>query len=143
MWRSSKQPFPCLATAESELVEAIEGVIVGDSLACMIEELEGKSDKTLLCDSTAAVCLATQRVGCWRTRHLKVRAAHLRWRIENDWEMVHQNGKELVADLGTKVLGPIRFTELKELMSMERMPEPAMEKVMARELQRRMLRSMD
>ena len=33
MWRSSKQPLPCLSTAESDLVEAIEGVIVGDSLA--------------------------------------------------------------------------------------------------------------
>ena len=80
MWRSSKQPFPCLSTAKSELVEAIEGVIVGDSLACMIEELEGKIEKTLFCDNTAAVCLATQKIGSWRARHLKVRAAHLRWR---------------------------------------------------------------
>ena len=74
MWRSSKQPFPCLSTAETELVAAIEGVIVGDSLACIVEELEGKVDKQLVWDNMAAVALSTTRTGAWRTRHLKVRA---------------------------------------------------------------------
>ena len=74
MWRSSKQTFPCLSTAETELVAAIEGVIVGDSLACIVEELEGKVDKQLVCDNMAAVALSTTRTGAWRTRHLKVRA---------------------------------------------------------------------
>lgn len=39
----------------------IEGVILGDSLACMIEELEGKIEKTLLCDNTAAAPIRVER----------------------------------------------------------------------------------
>ena len=84
LWRSSKQPFPCLSTAESELVEAIEGIILGDSLACMVEEVEGKIPKILRCDNSAAVSLSTAKRGVWRTRHLRVRAAHLRWRIDSE-----------------------------------------------------------
>ena len=38
LWKSSKQPFPCLSTAE--------GVILGDSLACLVEEVEGRVKKT-------------------------------------------------------------------------------------------------
>ena len=48
--------------------------------------------------------------------------------------MIHQSGKEPVADLGTKVHGPIRFSEMKTLMNLEKMPEPALEKVMADDL---------
>ena len=91
-------------------MEAIEGV--------MIEELEGKIGKILLCDNSAAVRLATQRMGSWRTRRLKVKAAHLRWRSENGgWDMVHKKGKELVAGVGTKVMGPLRVNELNQMMN--------------------------
>ena len=124
MWRSSKQPFPCLSTAETELVEAIEGVIVGDSLACIVEELEGRVDKQLVCDNMAAVALSTTRTGAWRTRHLKVRATHLKWRVEaGDWKMHHRRGTELVADMGTKLLGANKTKDLSKKMNLEWLPD--------------------
>ncbi|CAL1130099.1 unnamed protein product [Cladocopium goreaui] len=124
MWRSSKQPFPCLSTAETELVEAIEGVIVGDSLACIVEELEGRVDKQLVCDNMAAVALSTTRTGAWHTRHLKVRATHLKWRVEaGDWKMQHRRGTELVADMGTKLLGANKTKDLSKKMNLEWLPD--------------------
>ena len=135
LWTSSKQPLPCLSTAESELVEAIEGVILGDSLACLVEEVEGKIQKTLKCDNAAAVSLSTAKGGAWRTRHLRVRAAHLRWRIDSDeWKMEHQYGKSLVADLGTKVLSAHRVKDLMEKMNLAEQPR-AVDQRVAAELQ--------
>ena len=71
------------------------------------------------------------KVGSWRTRHLKVRSDN------GDWDIVHKKGEELVADLGTKVMGPLRVEELKKLMNLERMPEPVQEKGLADDLVQR------
>ena len=38
-WKSCKQPFPALSTAEAELIEVIEAVVVGDSIACLVAEM--------------------------------------------------------------------------------------------------------
>ena len=38
-WRSGKQPLVTLSTAESELLEAIEGVVLGNSTKGLVEEL--------------------------------------------------------------------------------------------------------
>ena len=32
-WRSSKQPFPTLSTAESEMMEGVEGFTIGDAIS--------------------------------------------------------------------------------------------------------------
>ena len=37
-WKSCKQPFPALSTAEAEHIEVIEAVVVGDSIACLVDE---------------------------------------------------------------------------------------------------------
>ena len=131
LWRSSKQPFPCLSTAESELVE-VEGVILGDSLACMVEEVEGKIPKTLRCDNAAAVSISAAKGGAWKTRRLRVRAAHLRWRIDSEeWQMFHQPGKGLGADLGAKVMSAVRVKELMEKMNLTAQPRAADRRVAA------------
>ena len=43
-WRSGKQPFPTLSTAEAELVEAIEAFTLGDSVDALISEHESGYD---------------------------------------------------------------------------------------------------
>lgn len=40
-WKSSRQPFPALSTAEAELIEVIESAILGDSVSCLVEEMAG------------------------------------------------------------------------------------------------------
>ena len=87
-WKSCKQPFPALSTPEAELIEVIKAVVVGNSIACMVEEMIPGVAKYLKCDNTAAVSIASCATGAWRTRHLKARAAHLRWKLQaGQWEL--------------------------------------------------------
>ena len=73
--------LPALSTAEAELIEVIEAVIVGDRIARLVDEMVRDVPKFLKCDNTAAVSIASCATGAWRTRRLKVRAAHLKWRL--------------------------------------------------------------
>ena len=123
-WKSCKQPFPALSTAEAELIEVIEAVVVGDSIACLVDEMVRDVPKFLKCDNTAAVSIASCATGAWRTRHLKVRAAHLKRRIQSgQWELKYQPGRELIADIGTKALPVARVNELRQRMRMSWQPD--------------------
>ena len=112
------KPFP-LSTAESELLEAIEGLRTGDAVDCLINEHEELYKKTLFVDNLAATGFFADGNANWRTRHLRLRAQHVRWRITNlDWRVRHLSGAVMIADLGTKALTIQRARELKELMMM-------------------------
>lgn len=118
-WRSCKQPFPALSTAEAELIDVIKAVVVGDSISCviMVDEMTGGA-KYLKRDNTAAVSIASSATGAWRTRHQKVRAAHLRWKLQAGmWELKYQPGRDLIADVGTKALRAARMTEMRKNVS--------------------------
>ena len=124
-WRSAKQPFPTLSTAESELLEAVEGLVVGDALDALVREHEWKKGedymKIILVDNQAATVLLSESSGAssWRTRHLRLRAQHLKWRVANtDWLVRHVPGSLMVADMGTKALPLQRLAELKALAGM-------------------------
>ena len=122
-WTSTRQPFPALSMAEAELIAMLEGLVLGESVGCLVEELADYQQKTLYCDNTAAVALATAKGGSWRTRHLKVRAAHLRYKTETEeWKVRHKAGQDMVADIGTKALRGDRMSYLNELMKV--MPAP-------------------
>ena len=125
-WKAGKQAFPALSTAESELIEAIDSVILGDSVEALITDTLGMDNfkKMLLSDNAAAVAIATDVTGSWRTRHLRLRSFHLRWRIRaGDWEIRHCPGQQMFADLGTKPLGPARIKELCGLWDLKAMRE--------------------
>lgn len=120
MWKSGRQSMPSLSTAESELGEAIEGLTMGDSVDVLVQEMAERSyEKVIKIDNTAAVSLLTEPAGSWRTRHLRLRAAHLRWRLGRlDWLVESIPGEDQVADVGTKVLSSLRLEALKKMMSM-------------------------
>ena len=125
-WRSGKQPFPTMSTAESELVEAIEAFTLGDSVGAMIAEHEDPHAKRLLVDNSATVSLLGEGPTSWRTRHLKLRAKNLRWRVSSlDWKINFLPGQSQIADVGTKPLGPQRLEFLKKLMNMGQPPKEA------------------
>ena len=108
-WKAGKQAFPALSTAERELIEAIDGIVLGDSVEALVANVLGIDDlqKMLLSDNAAAVSIATDTGGAWRTRHLRL--LHLRWRVrEGGWLMRHCPGQQMLADPGTKPLGPSR-----------------------------------
>lgn len=118
-WKSGRRPFPALSTAESELLEAIEGLQTGDAVDSMIQEHKEPYVKTLFVDNLAATGFFSDGHANWRTRHLRLRAQHVRWRITNlDWRVRRLCGVIMIADLGTKPLPVQRTLELKELMPM-------------------------
>ena len=123
-WRSSRQSFPTMSTAESELAECLEGIVLGESVEALVAEIEEAAGnhyvRQLLTDSSSAIAIASEGSGSWRTRHLRVRAFNLRWRLEDQsWSMHHVPGIRMLADMGTKALSGKRLEELRALWKLE------------------------
>ena len=111
----------------------LEGLVMGESVGWLVEEIADYQEKTLFCDNTAAVALATSKGGSWRTRHLKIRAAHLRYKTETEeWKVRHLAGLDIVADIGTKALRGDRIAYLNELIKV--IPAPRTAEVSAQAL---------
>ena len=121
-WKSSRQEFPALSTAKCELMQMIEGVVMGDAVAVLINEIEEGANymRYLFGDNQAAIQLCAESTGAWRTRHLRLHVFHLRWRIQADeWQVRHLPGVEMIADVGTKALTGAKPKELMKLMGMK------------------------
>ncbi|CAE7540315.1 RE1 [Symbiodinium sp. CCMP2592] len=116
-WRSSRQPLVALSTAETELMEAVEGAVVSYSTKCLIEELLDKPlHITLHVDNSAAISLMTTASGTWRTRHLRLRANWIKEKILlREVAVVHEPGTTQRADIGTKPFNKDRLQQLKDL----------------------------
>ena len=114
VWRAGRQALVTLSTAESELLEAVEGTVIGLSTRGLLSELFGKElPITIWVDNSAAIALLTTSSGSWRTRHLRLRS---------NWVREMSNRKELTikyvpgelqrADLGTKPFTRERLRQL-------------------------------
>ena len=118
-WRSGRQAHVTLSTAESELCEIIEGMIGGESIVVVLEELMPQIIKVLRTDSSSAVSILASDGGSWRTRHLRLRSAFARQAVLNaEWALQHVAGLQMIADIGTKPLASGRIQDLKVLMGM-------------------------
>ena len=127
-WKSSRQSSPTLSTGEAELMECLEGIIMGESVEALISEIEEAMGCTykrqLLSDSSAAIAITSEAGGSWRTRHLRVRAFNLRWRLmDESWSIHHVMGETMLADLGTKALTGRRIDDLRRLWRLEPLEE--------------------
>ena len=123
-WRSGRQTLTCLSTAESEMVEVIEGLVAGESVAVVASELEEGLVKVAWTDNQAASIILTADGGNWRTRHLKMRAAAARQSIAaGEWIMRFKGGEKMTADIGTKPLPSSRYEMLKKEIKMKKRPE--------------------
>ena len=114
-WRSSRQPFVCLSTAECELMASIEALVMAMSMRAITDQFEkGDSKIGLKVDNQAAIVLASPASSAsWRTRHLRVRASFLREKIElNQVALEFVPGKLQLADLLTKSFPRQRLQEL-------------------------------
>lgn len=124
VWRSARQSTVTLSTAEAELNELIKGLMLGESVAEVVEELEPQVAKVMISDSQAAVNIVQAEGGSWRTRHLRLRAAHAKQRFtKGDWVLQHRAGEVMVADIGTKPLTSTRLNQLKEMIGMVKIEE--------------------
>ncbi|CAE7038253.1 RE1 [Symbiodinium sp. CCMP2592] len=116
-WRSARQQLCTLSTAESELLEAVEGVVLGRATKGLLDELTGRDLRmNLLVDNAAAVTLLASLSGSWRTRHLRLRSNWLRELIQNKAvNLRHQPGEGQRADIGTKPFSKVRLEQLVKL----------------------------
>ncbi len=104
LWKSSRQPLVTLSTAEAELLEVVESLTMGESVAVVANELGPE---------------VVSEGGSWRTRHLRIRSAFARSTIQQgNWAIHHVPGLNMVADVGTKALSSQRLGFLKKLMGM-------------------------
>ncbi|CAE7214179.1 RE1 [Symbiodinium sp. CCMP2456] len=116
-WRSARQQLVTLSTAESELLEAVEGMVQGRATKGLLDELTNdKVIMNLLVDNAAAVTLLGSATGSWRTRHLRLRSNWLRELIQaKAVNLRHQPGDGQRADLGTKPFSRERLQQLVRL----------------------------
>ncbi|CAE7191630.1 unnamed protein product [Symbiodinium sp. KB8] len=121
-WRMTKQPTVVLSAAEAELVELVNASQQAAGLQAWVEEASPEdSGKPLILrvDNTAACGLATTAPGSWKTRHLKVKARHLRFETsEGRIKVVHTPGEVQAADMGTKPVPAARLVDLRKLWGM-------------------------
>ena len=121
-WRMTKQPTVVLSAAEAELVELVNASQQAAGLQAWVEEASPEdSGKPLILrvDNTAACGLATTAPGSWKTRHLKVKARHLRFETsEGRIKVIHTPGEVQAADMGTKPIPMARLVDLRKLWGM-------------------------
>ena len=120
LWKSGKQPVLSVSTAESELIELMEGACCGEAVRVVVEEIMSSRVRAIsFCDNAASVTIVTSDSGSWRARHLRKRAHVLRGRVgAGHWAVRFQSGLENPSDLGTKIISVERFRMLKEMMGM-------------------------
>ena len=119
LWKSSKQSVLSVSTAESELIELVDGACSGEAVKVVLEELTSDRVHSMsFTDNAAAVSITTADSGSWRTRHLRKRASVLRARIAvGEWAVKHLPGNTMPADLGTKVAKALKAIILVAKMS--------------------------
>ena len=103
-----------LSTAESELIEAVDGAVLGLSCRGVISELLETSPKIVIhLHTQSALALVHGQAGSWRTRHLRLRVRWLRERIMNgEVQVIYEPGATQRADLGTKPFTRERLRQL-------------------------------
>ena len=122
-WRSGRQSFITLSTAEAEMMEIMESMVAGESIGAIADELYGELHRKSWTDSQAALSILSSDGGSWRTRHLRLRASAARQSInQGNWSIQHQPGNKMTADIGTKPLSSERIKVLREEMNMFEVP---------------------
>ncbi|CAE7208121.1 GIP [Symbiodinium sp. CCMP2592] len=113
-WKSSRQSLVTTSSAETELLAASEGATLTYSIDAMLSDVGVfPSSREIRVDNSAAITLASEEGGSWRTRHLKVRAAALRQRIQEGWaNIAYCPGEWQLADGLTKILASKRMDML-------------------------------
>lgn len=122
LWKSGKQSVVTASTAESEMVEILEGALAGDAVRVVLEEaLDVKARAVSFTDNTASVAIVTGAVDHGEHKASKKNVPtsfEPKSFKETGFFLMHRPGSELPADLGTKVLSQEKFKRLKVLMGM-------------------------
>ncbi|CAE7496785.1 GIP, partial [Symbiodinium necroappetens] len=120
-WRCGRQALVALSGAEAELIEAISAAQMSYGVIAVTNELQSaKPTLVLKVDNSAAVGLSSESAGTWKTRHLRVRAYHLREAVRlKEITTEHIPGVGQLGDLGTKAFHRPRLQELLRLWGLQ------------------------
>ena len=126
-WRCGKQALVSLSVAEAELIEAINTTQLAYGISAITNEIHQRSAEIVIkVDNSAAVGLSNESSGTWKTRHLKVRAFHLREAVRlGELRIEHIPGLLQLSDLGTKAFHRPRLQELLSLWGLRSRAEEA------------------
>ena len=114
--------------AECELVEFVNTITAGESIAVVLQELTSTVRKIGWCDSKAALGILENEGGNWRTRHLQFRSAYVRQLVlSGEWLACHVPGSNMIADLGTKALSSLKIHQLRTALGMHNPPKVLLE----------------
>ena len=119
-WESGRQSLTSLSTAEAELIGLVYGSQVLEAVAVLAEELRQQPcDLSLYGDNAAALAIATGPPTSWRTRHLRLRSAALRERVERgSLHVYHLRGEWMPADALTKAMPVAKFATMINLLNL-------------------------
>jgi transposase InsO family protein len=119
-WQSLKQKIVALSTCEAEYVAAATGACQGVWLRRLLEEIAGAQAPPMLrVDNQPAIALAKNPVLHDRSKHIDVKFHFLRSCVDEGKiviEFVDTNRQ--LADILTKSLGRLRFSEMKKMIGM-------------------------
>ncbi|CAE7767290.1 RE2 [Symbiodinium sp. CCMP2592] len=121
-WRSGRQGLIATSSAETELLAASEGSTLTASVDALLNDMGAHVDgRELRVDNSAAIVLASEEGGSWRTRHLKVRAGALRQLVQQGWIAIsYCPGDRQLADGLTKILAAKRMGWIMESWGLRR-----------------------
>ena len=123
-WRSGRQAFTTLSSAESELVALQETFILAQAAAvqAVMTSFMMPARIDLYVDNMAATSLGRRNdegAGSWRTRHLKIRSAYTSENVPSgDLHLEYVPGTLQLADILTKALPAQRQKEISSLWGM-------------------------
>ena len=121
-WRSGRQAFTTLSSAESELVALQETYILAQAVQAVMTSFRPPTRINLYVDNMAAISLGTRNedgAGSWRTRHLKVRSAYVRESVASgDLCLEYVPGSVQLADILTKAVPAQRHREISNMWGM-------------------------
>ena len=115
-WKSGRQSFVTLSTAESELVALSNGVEATIPLALTLSELlRTTSDIHHSCDNSAAITMVRKGIeSSFRTRHISLRAVWLTELLSGPLKLVYASTDVMLADSLTKGLSGVKYPEIRD-----------------------------
>lgn len=125
-WCSQKQDTLALSSCEAEFMAATEAAKQAIWLQDLLEEVTGKSSGKVMIkiDNKSAIALTKNPVFHGRSKHIHKRYHFIRECVENDQvDVQHVPGNEQKADILTKTLGKIKFSEMRELIGVQEIEE--------------------
>jgi hypothetical protein len=120
-WQSLKQKIAALSTCEVEYIAAATGACQGVWLRRLLEEITGGEEAgppALKVDNQPAIALAKNPVLHDRSKHIDVKFHFMRSCIDEGKIVIESDTNRQLADILTKSLGRLRFSEMKKMIGM-------------------------